>query len=300
MEVILTGASGLIGEALVASLQQDGHRPVQLVRRSPKKNADEIQWDPAEQKIDADSLASADAVINLNGAGIGDKRWSDEYKKLLISSRTRPTSLLATTLASLNSPPKIFLSGSAIGVYGDRSDEVLSEDSEHGSSFLSDLCTKWETAAQPAIDAGIRTAFLRTGIVLTPRGGALKKLLPLFKLGLGGKFGSGDQYMSWISLTDEVRAIVHLLDSDLKGPVNLTAPNPVTNADFSKKLGQALGRPAFLPVPAFGPKLLVGSELADALLFDSARILPMALTDDGFRFEHAQVEDAFRHEIQRI
>lgn len=296
LEILLAGASGLIGSALTKALKDDGHRPIRLVRR-PAKGNDEIRWDPKNGEMDVASFDGVDAVVNLSGAGIGDKRWTDDYKKLLLSSRTRTTSLLATTLAELASPPKTFISGSAIGIYGDRGDEVLSEESEVGTTFLADLSQKWETAAQPAIDAGIRTAFLRTGIVLTPDGGALKKMLPLFKLGLGGKFGSGEQYMSWISMTDEINAIRYLLNNDLKGPVNLTAPNPVTNATFVETLGEVVNRPTLLPVPAFGPRLLLGSELANALLFESARILPMALTDHGFRFAHSDLETGLREEI---
>ncbi len=296
LEILLAGASGLIGTALTKALIDDGHRPIRLVRR-PAKGEDEIMWDPKNGVMDIESFDGVDAVVNLSGAGIGDKRWTDDYKKLLLSSRTRTTSLLATTLAELPSPPKTFLSGSAIGIYGDRDDEVLSEDSEIGSTFLAGLCQKWETAAQPAIDAGIRTAFLRTGIVQTPKGGALKKMLPLFKFGLGGKFGSGKQYMSWITMTDEVNAIKYLLTNDVSGPVNLTAPNPVTNETFVETLGQVLSRPTLLPVPTFGPRLLLGSEMADALLFESTRILPMALTDHGFRFEHSELEAGLRAEI---
>lgn len=298
MEILLTGASGLIGSALTKALNDDQHRTVRLVRR-PAKGADEIMWDPKSGKLDEASLDGIDAVINLSGAGIGDKRWTEEYKQVLLSSRTRTTSLLATTLAELSSPPKVFLSGSAIGIYGNRDDEVLSEESEPGSTFLADLTQRWETAAQPAIDAGIRTAFLRTGIVQTPEGGALKKMLPLFKFGLGGKFGSGDQYMSWITMTDEVRAIQYLLTNELSGPINLTAPNPVTNEVFTQTLAKVLNRPARLPVPAFGPRLLLGADMSDALLFESARILPMALTDHGFRFAHSELEDGLRAELSR-
>ncbi len=297
MEILLAGASGLIGGSLAAALKDDGHRPIRLVRRAAK-GQDEITWDPKSGILDAQSLDGADAVINLSGAGVGDKRWNDEYKKLVMSSRTRATSLLATALAELPSPPKTLISGSAIGFYGDRGDEILTEESEPGATFLADVCQNWETAAQPAIDAGIRTAFLRTGIVQTPAGGALKKLLPLVKFGLGGKFGSGEQYMSWITMTDQINAIKYLLSSDLSGPINLTAPNPVTNATFVRTLGTVLKRPTILPVPPFGPRLLLGQELANALLFDSARVLPMALTDHGFRFEHNDLEAGLRAEIQ--
>lgn len=290
MDVAITGSSGLIGSRLVEALREAGHRPIRIVRREPRSGADEIRWKPADGEIDAASIEGVDAVVNLAGAGIGDKRWNDEYKKVLVTSRTESTSLLVSTLSNLTNKPSVLLSGSAIGFYGDRGDEVLTESSERGDGFLADLVIAWEAAAAPAAAAGIRTAFLRTGIVLSPDGGALAKLLPLFKFGLGGKMGSGRQYMSWIALEDEVQAIIHLLTADVSGPVNLTAPEPVTNARFTDALGDALGRPTFLPVPAFGPKLLLGGEMADALLFDGARIHPTALTEAHYEFHGRDID----------
>ncbi len=298
MDVIVTGSSGLIGSALVDALTDAGHRPIKLVRR-PAVGADEIHWDPASGEIDGVSIEGADAVVHLAGAGIGDKRWNDAYKKVLVESRTRGTSLLASTLAGLQTAPNVLLSGSAIGYYGDRGTEVLTEASEPADTFLADLTVRWEAAAQSAVDAGIRTAFLRTGIVQTPKGGALKKMLPLFKVGLGGKFGDGSQVMSWISLTDQVGAIMHLLDADVAGPVNLTAPTPVTNATFAATLGAVLGRPAFIPVPAFGPRLALGTEMANALLFESAHVEPAALLASGYTFHHPTLEQALRAELGR-
>ncbi|MCL4150411.1 UNVERIFIED_CONTAM: hypothetical protein GTU68_042189 [Idotea baltica] len=257
-----------------------------MVRRAPQKGADEIAWDPAKGEIDQQSLEGIDGIVNLSGAGIGDRRWTPAYKELCVTSRTGSTALLANTAAALSTPPQVMISGSAIGYYGSQGDTELIETTAPGDDFLANLTVDWEKAAQPAIDAGIRTAFARTGIVMSTAGGALPKLLPLFKFGLGGRFGSGEQYMSWISITDEVNAIIHLLDSPTSGPVNLTAPAPVTNAEFASVLGRVLGRPSFLPVPAFGPKLVLGSERADALLFDSMRVLPTVLESSGYRFAH--------------
>ncbi len=291
MTIAVSGSSGLIGSALRAELARLGHRPVRLVRRSP--GTDEIQWDPAKGVIDGPSLEGMDAVVHLAGAGIGDRRWNSAYKQELVDSRVQPTTLLANTLAALDRPPAVFLSASAIGYYGDRGDQALTEDSPAGNGFLPDLVTKWEAAASPAATAGIRTVTMRTGVVYSKKGGALPKLLPLFKFGLGGPMGNGRQYVSWISLDDEVRAIVHLLSADLNGAVNLTAPNPVTNKEQAVALGKALHRPSLLPVPSFGPRLLLGGEMANALLFDSARVLPNRLGTSGFEFTHKTIDEAF-------
>ena len=292
MKIVVSGASGLIGTQLVAKLSGSGHEVIRLVRRSPKSG--EIQWNPKSGTLDAAALEGADAVIHLSGAGIGDKRWTDGYRKEILDSRTTTTALLATTMASLSRKPSVFLSGSAIGIYGARNDEQLTEVSTHGTGFLADVCEQWEAAAKPAVDAGIRTVYLRTGIVLTPKGGALKKLLPLFKLGVGGKFGNGKQWQSWISIDDEIGAIEHLLTANVSGAVNLTAPNPVTNAEFTKVLASVLKRPAIVPVPTFAPKILLGGELADALLFTGQRVIPAALNASGYMFKHTTLESAFR------
>lgn len=294
MDVAITGSSGLIGSALRPALVAAGHRPIALVRREPKAGADEISWDPAAGKLDSESLEGIDAVINLAGAGIGAKRWNDAYKQVLVESRTGSTSLLAAALAGLTTPPKTLLSGSAIGYYGDQGDTVLTEASPAADDFLATLCLKWEAAAQSAVDAGIPTTFLRTGIVQSPDGGALAKTLPLFKFYLGGKFGSGKQYLSWIHLDDIVAALIFLLDANVSGPVNLTAPNPVTNHDYTEALGEVLGRPTLMSVPAFGPKLLLGTEMANALLFDSMRVQPTVLIGAGFAFAHPKIEPALR------
>jgi uncharacterized protein (TIGR01777 family) len=293
MKILITGASGLIGQALSQELIARGHTTVAAVRRAPRRN-DEVQWDPQSGVMSPDAFQGVDAVVHLAGAGIGDKRWTDSYKMEILESRTRGTRLLAETMASLEVKPSVFLSGSAIGIYGVRDDEELTEQSSIGSGFLADVCRDWEAAAAPATQAGIRTVLLRTGIVLSPKGGALKKQLPLFKLGLGGKFGNGKQWQSWISITDEVNAITHLLTSSVSGPVNLTAPQPVTNTDFTRTLASVVSRPAIVPIPSFGPKLLLGGELANALLFTGQRVVPSVLSNDGFQFAHPTLESALR------
>jgi uncharacterized protein (TIGR01777 family) len=293
MKILITGASGLIGQALTKQLNASGHTTVAAVRREPRRN-DEVQWNPATGEMSPSAFDGVDAVVHLAGAGIGDKRWTDSYKMEILQSRTLGTALLADTMASLDKKPSVFLSGSAIGIYGVRDDTELGEDAAIGTGFLADVCRDWEAASASASAAGIRTVLLRTGIVLSPKGGALKKQLPLFKLGLGGKFGNGKQWQSWISITDEVNAIIHLLTSNLSGAVNLTAPTAVTNAEFTRVLASVVSRPAILPIPSFGPKLLLGGELADALLFTGQRVVPNALVADGFHFAHPTLDVALR------
>ena len=294
MEIAVTGSTGLIGRALVNALRADGHRPVGLVRRAVEPGEDAIEWSPTEGRIDAAALEGIDAVVHLAGAGIGDKRWTDAYKRELLESRRVPTTLLAETLAGLQRPPPVLVSASGVTYYGDRGDEQLTEDSGAGDLFLSRLCLEWEAATRPAISAGVRVAITRTSIVLDRNEGALPKLLPLFKLGVGGRMGSGRQWWSWISIVDQVRAIRFLIDNPVEGPVNMTAPGVVTNAEFAKVLGQVLHRPAFVPVPAFGPRLLRGRQLADELLFASVRAVPGVLTAKGFEFRHPDLETALR------
>jgi uncharacterized protein (TIGR01777 family) len=292
MKIVISGASGLIGTQLVEQLQQHGHDVVRLVRRAA--NTGEIMWDPKAGVLSASALEGADAVIHLSGAGIGDKRWTASYKREILESRTITTSLIANTIANMSRKPSVFLCGSAIGIYGPRGDEQLTEVSTNGTSFLADVCEQWEAAAKPASEAGVRTVLLRTGIVLTTKGGALKKQLPLFQLGLGGKFGNGKQWQSWISIDDEVGAIEHLLTTNVSGAVNLTAPNPVTNAEFTSTLARVVKRPAFLPIPPFAPKAILGGELADALLFTGQRVIPAALNASGYKFVHPTLEVALR------
>ncbi|MFZ9707198.1 MAG: TIGR01777 family oxidoreductase, partial [Ilumatobacteraceae bacterium] len=294
MRIVVSGASGLIGSALVPHLQSAGHQVTRLVRR--KAAAGESQWDPSRGEIDASVIDGADAVIHLSGAGIGDKRWSNSYKREILDSRVKSTKLLASVIAGAAKRPSVFLSGSAIGIYGVHGDEALDETSPAGDGFLSDVCKQWEAAAA---NAGTRTVFLRTGIVLSPKGGALKKQLPLFQLGLGGKFGRGDQWQSWISIDDEVTAITYLLTANVSGAVNLTAPAAVTSAEFARVLGSVLRRPAVLPIPSFGPKLLLGGELADALLFTGQRVVPRVLSGAGFQFAHPTLEIALRALLKR-
>jgi len=299
MRIAVTGATGLIGTALVDSLRKDGHTVIRLVRSTPQ--GDDRLWDPTAAALDPTVLEGTDAVIHLAGAGIGDRRWTAAYKSVIRSSRVQSTSILASAMAAAAATggPRVLLSGSAIGIYGNRGDEVLDETSTAGNGFLADVCTAWEAATAPASEAGIRVAHLRTGIVLTPKGGALKKLLPLFRLGLGGRFGSGRQWQSWISLDDEVGAIKHLLEHDVHGAINLTAPNPVTNADFTKTLARVMRRPALFPVPSFGPGLVVGRELADNLLFHSQRVLPKTLENSRYEFRHQTLDAALTSLLSR-
>jgi uncharacterized protein len=297
MDVVVTGSSGLIGSALLDGLTAAGHRPVRLVRGPAA--GESIRWDPEGGTIDRAGLEGVDAVVHLAGEGIATRRWSDEQKRRILESRTEGTTLLATTLAGLERPPRVLVSASGINYYGDRGDEPVTEEAPRGTGFLSDVTVAWEAATAPAAEAGIRVACARTGIVLTPRGGALAKALPLFKLGLGGRFGSGRQYWSWISLDDQVAALIWLLEHEIAGPVNLTAPEPVTNREFTKALGAVLHRPTLLPVPSFGPKLLVGSQAAEELLFSGARVLPRKLLDSGFSFAHPDVTSALRSVLGR-
>jgi uncharacterized protein len=295
MRVVVTGSSGLIGRALCSLLTRNGHDVVPIVRQPARPGDRALHWDPEAGTIDARALEGTDAVVHLAGAGIGDRRWSESRKRVLVESRRRSTALLVGALAGLGRRPRVLVSASAIGFYGDRNDEVLMEQSAPGDDFLASLCVRWEAEAAPAIDAGIRVVCVRTGLVLSRDGGALPKMLPLFKLGLGGRFGSGAQWWSWITLDDEIRAIAWLLENDVRGPVNLTAPNPVTNSEFTRILSAVLSRPAWLSVPRFGPRLLLGSELADALLFTSARVRPAVLESSGFAFSHSDLEEGLRN-----
>jgi uncharacterized protein (TIGR01777 family) len=290
MRIAVTGSSGFIGTALRASLAADGHTIVRVVRGQPAPG--DVRWDIEAGTIDAAGLEGLDGVIHLAGEGIGEKRWTDEQKRRILESRSKGTDLLCRTLASLDSRPPVLMSGSAIGYYGDRGDEQLTESSPPGHGFLTDIVTAWEAATAPAEAAGIRVAHIRTGIVLDPAGGVLKRLTGIARFGLLGKLGSGQQWMSWIALGDHLRAIRFLLEQPISGPVNLTAPTPVTNAVFTKALGRVLHRPTVLPVPRFGPKLLLGTELANALLFEGQRVLPDALLGAGFEFDHPELEGA--------
>ena len=296
MDVAVTGSSGFIGSALRPALEKAGHRVVRVVRSSAANSAGSIRWDPAGGTIDAAGLEGLDAVVHLAGEGIGEKRWNDDQRARILGSRVQGTTLLADTLAKLQRPPATLVSGSAVGYYGDRGDETLTEDSPSGGGFLADVVRQWEAATAPAEEAGIRVAHLRTGIVLSPAGGALKKMIGPFKLGLGGRMGSGRQWMSWVAIDDEVGAIIHLLTSDrLAGPVNATAPNPVTNGDLSRALGQAVGRPTLMPLPAPALKLALGAQMADELILGGQRALPSRLLADGYTFAAPDIDTALRH-----
>jgi uncharacterized protein len=289
MLVAITGSHGLIGSALIDALSTAGHTVRRVVRSSGA--AGDVVWSPTSGSIDSAALEGVDAVVHLAGAGIGDKKWTAEYKREILESRTKGTALLSGALADLEKKPSVFLSGSAVGYYG-TTEQPVTEDSPAGSGYLADVCVQWEAATAAAEAAGIRTVHLRTGIVLSTKGGALKKQLPLFKLGVGGKFGSGRQWQSWISIYDEVGAIMHLLTSSVSGPVNLTAPNPVTNAEFTTTLSHAVHRPAIFTVPGFAPKLLLGGELVDNLLLSGQNVVPNRLLADGYPFRHSTLESA--------
>ena len=293
--VVIAGSSGLIGRALTAELRRRGETVLRLVRR-PAAADDEIAWDPAAGSLDADALEGAGAVINLAGAGIGDRRWSADRKQVLRDSRVRGAALLAAVVSDLSRPPEVILSASAMGFYSERGDSVVTESTGPGRGFLAELCQEWEAAAQP--EAAVRTVLMRTGVVLAADGPFLRRQLPLFRLGLGGRLGPADRWVSWISLTDTIAAICHLLAGDVSGPVNLTAPNPVTNAEFTRALGRVLRRPAVLPVPLLLPSLLLGSE-AVAGLIQSVRVIPEALLADGFEFQHTDVTEALSAVLAR-
>ncbi|HYI61128.1 MAG TPA: TIGR01777 family oxidoreductase [Acidimicrobiales bacterium] len=300
MRIAVSGSRGLIGSALVRSLQADGHRVARLVRAGGRVGEGDVRWDIEAGEIDTAALEGVDGVVHLAGEGIAAGRWTDEHKRRVRESRTRGTALLSEALAALDVSPRVLLSGSAVGYYGDRGDEELTEASPAGDGFLPELCTAWEAAAGVARQAGIRVAHLRSGIVLDPEGGALAKQLLPFKLGLGGRAGRGDQWLPWITLADEVRAIRFLLDHDVAGPVNLAAPAPVTNATFARTLGRVLRRPAVIPLPHLLTKLPAGiGPLVDNLLFPSAKVRPAALTEAGFTFEDPELEPALRALLDR-
>ncbi len=294
-KILIAGSSGLIGRQLVAFLDTGGHEVWRLVRRTPKKGAQELQWDPANGTLDASSVEGFDAVIHLGGAGIGDKRWSKARMKLIKTSRTESTALLAKTLASLKKKPEVFLVASAIGFYGNRGDEELTEASSPGEGYLSETCIAWEAAAQPAKDAGIRTLHSRTaGIVLDATGGGLGTMLLPAKMGAGGPIGRGKQWLSWISMDDEIYAMHHLLMTEAcEGAYNLAAPEAVRQKKFAKVLGKVLRRPAFIPTPPFGVWILFG-KMGVTLTTDSGRVAPTRLQELGYRFEHSTLEPALR------
>lgn len=287
MKIVITGSSGLIGSALVRDCEKRNFEVVKLVRRVPKQE-NESQWDPIKGIVDLNVLEKATAIVNLAGAGVGDRRWSKKYKKLILDSRVNSTETLANAIVNLKTPPSVFVSGSAIGFYGDTADVAVDENANLGEGFLSDVVFNWEYAAQRVRSNNIRVVHPRTGLVMSKRGGLLKKILPLFKLGLGGKLGNGKQYWSYISLEDEIRAIHHVIDDvRLTGGVNFTNPNPVTNAEFTKSLASVVNRPAFLKVPSLALKIALGEFSIEAL--GSSRILPSKLKAAGFKFNQPDI-----------
>lgn len=294
MNLVVSGASGLIGSAAMARLRAGGHRVRPLVRRPAR--SEEITWDPTTGKIDSSALDTVDGVIHLAGENIGT-RWTQARKARIRESRIRGTRLLSETLARLAHPPKFLISASAVGIYGDRGDQILTESSppgDPGHDFLVSVCQDWEAAADPARAAGIRVVHPRLGVVLSPDGGALRKLLLPFRLGLGGPLGSGDHWMSWVALQDVAEVLAYVAsDASVQGPVNVSAPGPVTNRDFTRTLGRVLGRPAVIPVPAAALHLVFG-EMADRTLLSSARVLPARLVEAGYRFAHPELEGALR------
>jgi uncharacterized protein (TIGR01777 family) len=290
----------MLGTALQTSMRADGAEIVQLVRRAPEQIG-ELQWDPSGKSgfAEPEALEGLAAAIHLSGVNVAAHRWTAEYRREIAASRVDSTRALATALAGLRDPPPVLLVASATGIYGDRGDEVLTEDSAPGSGFLAEVCRAWEAAAQPAIEAGIRVVHMRFGVVLAAGGGALGKLTPLFRLGLGGRLGSGRQWMSWIGLGDLTAAVGFILRAPaIGGAVNLTAPHPVTNAQFTRAMGRQLHRPALLPAPAFALRLALGA-MADETLLSSARAMPSRLTDAGFRFAQPTIETALAAALKR-
>lgn len=291
-KVLLSGASGMLGAALGTALAQRGARLVRLVRRAPAAT-DELRWDPATGQLpDLGSLEGLDAAVHLSGANVAGRRWTEAYKREMTESRVTSTRVLSETLAKLKNPPSVLVAASAVGFYGDRGDEILTEDAAEGTGYFPELCAAWEQATLPAERAGVRVVHLRTAMVLGD-GGALAKLAPLFRLGLGGPLGSGKQWMSWISEADAVAAALFALENrDLAGPINLASPHPVTNSDFTRELGRAVHRPAIVPAPAFALRLAFG-EMADEALLASTRAVPKRLLDAGFQFAHPMLAQAF-------
>jgi len=295
MRVAVSGSTGLVGSEVVASLSAAGHEVVRLVRRPPAPGERAVRWDPEKGETDAGALEGQDAVVHLAGENIASGRWNAARKAAIRDSRVNGTRLLCDALAGLVRPPKTLVCASAVGFYGDRGAEVLTEESPPGAGFLPEVCREWEAASGAAALKGIRVVLLRIGVVLSPKGGALSRMLPPFRAGLGGVIGDGRQYVSWVALDDLVGIVLHALQSgELRGPVNAVAPVPVTNRELTEALGKALSRPTLLPVPAFALRLALG-EMADALLLSSARVVPKRLEETGYRFRFPELSAALRH-----
>lgn len=291
MRVIVAGSHGLIGSALVAHLTDEGHEVTRLVRRTAR-SPQEISWDPAAGRLDPGALAGHDAVVNLGGAGVGDRRWTAAYRRTILQSRTRPTALLARALAERDDGPRVLLQGSAVGWYGDRGAEELTETTPGGEGFLADVVRAWEGSTAPAEEAGVRVVHLRTGIVVSRRGGSFGRLLPLLRLGLGGPLGDGRSYWPWITLVDEVRAVSHLLDSSVSGATNVVGPSPAPQGEVVRAVARRLHRPAALRVPRVALRVALGPFADDVVA--SQRVLPAVLLADGFTFTHPDLESAAR------
>ena len=295
MNVLIAGASGLVGSALIPALESEGATVTRLVRTSP--GAAEIEWHPNNDQIDSAALEGFDAIINLAGENIAAGRWTDDQKRKIHDSRINGTNLLSEAIAKLKQKPRVFLCASATGIYGDRGDEVIDEQSDSGGGFLAGVCREWEQATKPAVDAGVRTVNLRFGPILAREGGMLAKLLTPFKMGVGGKVGSGKQYISWVAIDDVVAAMkLALKDQSIRGPLNIVSPHPVTNEEFTKTLGHVLSRPTALAMPAFAVRLAFG-EMADEMLLTSQRVIPKRLSDAGYEFHQPELEGALRKHV---
>ncbi len=299
MNVLVTGSTGLVGSELVSSLTAGGHVVTRLVRPGSQTSGKSVTWDPQAARIDKAELEGFDGVVHLAGENIASGRWTEEKKKNIRDSRIEGTRLLSSALAQLQRRPRVLVSASAIGYYGSRGDEKLTESSAPETGFLADVCKDWEAATEPAAAAGIRVVLLRIGVILNPKGGALSQMLFPFRMGVGGRIGSGQQFFSWVTLDDIVGAINHALKTEnLKGPVNGVSPNPVTNLEFTKTLGRVLGRPTILPMPAFAARLALG-EMADELLLSSQRVEPKRLTESNYTFRFPELEPALRHMLTK-
>ncbi len=298
MKVLISGSTGLIGSALITLLTDAGHDVIRLVRHRSRADGSAVHWDPDSGRIDTGGLEEMDAVVHLAGENIGAGRWTRDKKARIFDSRVKGTRLLCESLANLTSPPKVLVCASAIGYYGDRDAELLNEGSISGFGFLAEVCVEWEVATEPVAETEIRVVNLRTGIVLSGAGGPLEKMLPPFKMGVGGVLGNGQQYMSWIALDDAVGAIHHALITDsLHGPVNNVAPHPVTNREFTKTLGRVLRRPTLFPLPSFGLRLMFGGEMANELFLSSTRVEPVRLLETGYTFQYPDLEGALRRAL---
>ncbi|MFD3520243.1 TIGR01777 family oxidoreductase [Streptomyces sp. NPDC058653] len=296
MRIAITGSTGLIGTALTRSLRSDGHEVVRLVRH-PSRAGDEVEWDPVRRYVDVSGLYGCEAVVHLAGAGVGDHRWTEAYKRKIRDSRVLGTSAIAEALASLDTPPKVLVCGSAVGYYGDTGDRPVDESAPPGEGFLPSVCVEWEGAAAPATEAGVRTVFGRTGLVVAREGGAWGRLFPIFRAGLGGQLGDGRQYWSFISLHDHVAALRHLIDTEsLTGPVNLTAPEPVTNREVTAAMGRVLRRPTVFAVPAVALRVALGGFAEDVL--GSQRVLPGRLLESGFTFAFPKIDDSIEAAVR--